>query len=70
MDLYKVIKDLTYNYTNIKKDLEEMKRHVYKTKKKKYLIEWLNESSKPKENIDSYIENITINVSDIASSDF
>ena len=47
-----------------------MKKHVYKTKKKKYIVEWLNESSKPKENIDSYIENITINVSDIVSSDF
>jgi len=70
VDLYKVIKELTYNYNNIKKDLEEIKKHVYKTKKKKYLIEWLNESSKPKENIDSYIENITINVSDIVSSDF
>ena len=33
--LYTIIKELNHNYNRLKNEMEEMKRHVYKTKKKK-----------------------------------
>lgn len=61
--LYSIIKEMNFNYNHLKSDMEEMKKHVYKTKKKVYLLEWLKEKIHPTTNIQTYINNIDINIS-------
>jgi len=61
--MYSIIKELTFNYNHLKSDLEEMKKHVYKTKKKIYLLEWLKEKVLPTTNIQTYIDELVINIS-------
>ena len=60
--MYSIIKELTFNYNHLKTDLEEMKKHVYKTKKKIYLLEWLKEKIHPTTNIQTYIDELDINI--------
>jgi len=60
--MYSIIKELTFNYNHLKSDLEEMKKHVYKTKKKIYLLEWLKEKVHPTTNIKTYIDKLDINI--------
>jgi uncharacterized protein YeeX (DUF496 family) len=68
--LYLIIKELTFNFKKLNNEMTEIKKHVYKTKKKVYLLDWLNEKIKPKININSYIQNININISEIKKHGF
>ena len=68
--LYTIIKELNHNYNRLKNEMEEMKRHVYKTKKKKYIVEWLNENKKQKIDIDKYLDNIDIDISTIINNNY
>lgn len=68
--LYTIIKELNHNYNRLKNEMEEMKRHVYKTKKKKYIVEWLNENKKMTIDIDNYIDNIDIDISTIINNNY
>ncbi len=63
--LYSIIKELNYNYLNLKSELDNMKKHVYKTKKPKYLLDCLNEKDVELINIYDYIDNQDINISSI-----
>jgi hypothetical protein len=68
--LYTIIKELNHNYKQLKNEMEEMKRHVYKTKKKKYIVEWLNENKKESIDIDNYLDNIQIDISTIVNNNY
>ena len=68
--LYTIIKELNHNYNQLKNEMEEMKRHVYKTKKKKYIVEWLNENKKVSTDIDNYLDNIDIDISMVLNNNF
>ena len=68
--LYTIIKELNHNYNQLKNEMEEMKRHVYKTKKKKYIVEWLNENKKIDMDIDNYLDNIHIDISMVLNNNF
>lgn len=66
--VFQVVKELVFNYEKLKKEMEEIKRHVYKTKRKMYLVDWLNNNKKINKNITNYINDIEINVSDIVNN--
>ena len=68
--LYTIIKEMNHNYNQLKSEIEEMKRHVYKTKKKKYIVEWLNENKKINMDIDDYLNNIDIDISMVLNNNF
>ena len=66
--VFQVVKELVFNYEKLKKEMEEIKRHVYKTKRKMYLIDWLNNQKKLNKNITDYINDVEINVSDVINN--